>query len=102
MMNDHYLSPFGKKNYNSHGKYKPKLNEYFHMCRCHLNFAMFCVRSALSLSWQDLNHRNLCVRAIYRFHIYFQARLVLHESHISLSHEDGFSKVKKAYERSAY
>ena len=63
---------------------------------------MFCVRSALSISWQDLNHRNLCVRTIYRFHVCFQARLVLHELHISLPHEDGFSKVKKAYERSAY
>ena len=30
------------KFYNCHGKYKPELNEYFHMYRCQLNFAMFC------------------------------------------------------------
>ena len=30
------------KFYNSHGKYRPELNEYFHMHRCQLNFAMFC------------------------------------------------------------
>ena len=30
-----------KKFYNSHGKYKPELNEYFHMYRCQLNFAIF-------------------------------------------------------------
>ena len=38
-----------KKFYNSHGKYKPELNEYFHMYRCQLNFAMFCVTSALDI-----------------------------------------------------
>ena len=29
------------KFYNSHGKYRPELNEYFHMYGCQLNFAMF-------------------------------------------------------------
>ena len=87
---------------NSHGKYKPELNEYFHMYRCQLNFAMFCVTSALHISWQYLNHPNLLVRAVYRFHIYFQVRLILHDLRISLPHEDGFSKVKNDYERSAY
>ena len=38
-----------RKFYNSHGKYKPELNEYFHMYRCQLNFAMFCVTSALDI-----------------------------------------------------
>ena len=91
-----------RKFYNSHGKYKPELNEYFHMYRCQLNFAMFCVTSALHISWQYLNHPNLLVRAVYRFHIYFQVRLILHDLRISLPHEDGFSKVKNDYERSAY
>ena len=35
------------KFYNSHGKYNPELNEYFHMYRCQFNFAMFCATSAL-------------------------------------------------------
>ena len=68
-----------RKFYNSHGKYKPELNEYFHMYRCQLNFAMFCVTSALGISWQHLNHPNLLVRAVYRFHVYFHVRLILHE-----------------------
>ena len=63
---------------------------------------MFCVTSALGISWQHLNHPNLLVRAVYRFHVYFHARLTLHELHISLPHEDDFSKVKNDYERSAY
>ena len=63
---------------------------------------MFCVKSALGISWQHLNHSNFLVRAVYRFHVYFHARLTLHELHISLPHEDDFSKVKNDYERSAY
>ena len=91
-----------RKFYNGHGKYKPKLNEYFHMYWCQLNFAMFCVTSALGISWQHLNHPNLLVRSVYRFHVYFHVRLILHELGISLSHEDGFRKVKNAYIKSAY
>ena len=73
-----------RKFYNSHGKYKPELNEYFHMYRCQLNFAMFCVTSALGISWQHLNHPNLLVRSVYRFHVCFHVRLILLELSISL------------------
>ena len=34
--------------------------------------------------------------------MYFQIRLILHELSISLPHEDGFSKVKNSYIKSAY
>ena len=91
-----------RKLYNGHGKYKPELNEYFHMYRCQLNFAMFCVTSALGISWQHLNHPNLLVRSVYRFHVYFHIRLILHELGIFLPNEVGFSKVKNAYIKSAY
>ena len=63
---------------------------------------MFCVTSALGISWQHLNHPNLLVHSVYRFHVCFQIRLILHELGISLPHEDGFSKFKNAYIRSAY
>ena len=89
------------KFYNSHGKYKPELNEYFHMYRCQLNFAMFCATSALGISWQHLNHPNLLVRAVCKFHVYFHIRLTLHDLGIPLPHEDGFSKVKNSYINSA-
>ena len=68
-----------RKFYNSHGKYKSELNECFHMYRCQLNFALFCVTSALGISWQHLNHLNLLVRSVYRFHVYFHVRLILHD-----------------------
>ena len=75
-----------RKFYNSHAKYKPELNEYFHIYQCQLNFAMFCVTSALGVSWQHLNHPDLLVRAVYRFHVYFHVLLILHELGISLPH----------------
>ena len=71
------------------------------MYRFQLNFALFAVTSALGTSWQHLNHPNLLVRVVYRFHVYFHIRLILHELAISLPHEDGFSKVKNAYIKSA-
>ena len=83
-----------RKSYNSNCKYNPALNEYFHMYQCQLNFAMFCVTSALGISWQHLNHPNLLIHSVYRFHVYFHVRLILHESGIFLPHEDGSSKVK--------
>ena len=100
-MNGHYPWPSGEK-LNSHGKYKPELNEYFYMYRWQLNFAMFAATGTLSISWQQLNHPNVLVRVVYRFHVYFHVRLILHELVISLLHEDGFSKFKNDYQDSAY
>ena len=72
------------------------------MYRCQLNFAMFCVTSALGISWQHLDHPSLLVRSVYRFHVHFHVRLILHELGNSLQHEDGFSKVKNSHIQSAY
>ena len=72
------------------------------MYQCQLNFAMFCVTGAVDISWKHLNHPNLLVHTVYRFHVYFHLRLILHELRISLPHEDGLSKVKNDYDRSAY
>ena len=96
-----YLNLWNKF-YNSHGKYRSELNEYFHMYWCQLKFAMFHATSALGISWQHLNHPTLFVRTVYRFHVYFNVRLILHELHISFPHEDGFTKAKNDYKRSAY
>ena len=93
---------FLMKFYNSHGKYRPELNEYFHMYRCQLNFAMFCATSALGISWQHLNHPNLLVPSVYRFHVYFHVRIIMHHLDTYLPHEDGFSRVKNSYIKCAY
>ena len=67
-----------------------------------VKFCLFCATSALGISWQHLNHPNLLVRAVYRFHVYFHVRLILHDLVILLPHKDGFTKVKNAYIKSAY
>ena len=90
------------KFYNSHGKYRPELNEYFQRYEYQLSFAMFCATSALGISWQHLNHPNLILLSVYRFHAYFYIWLILHHLGISLPYEDSFSKVKSSYIKSAY
>ena len=91
-----------RKFYNSHGKYKLELNEYFHMYPYQLNFAMFCFTSVPGISWQHLNHPDLLVRSAYRFHMYFHIQLILHELGFPLKHKDGFSKAKNAYIKNVY
>ena len=63
---------------------------------------MFCATGALGMSWQHLSHLNMLVCAVYRLHVYFHTRLVLHKLGIPLPHENGFSKVKNSYIQSAY
>ena len=63
---------------------------------------MFCVTIALGISLQHLNHPNLIVHSVCRFDVYFHVRLLLHGLGIFLPHEDGFSKAKNAYIKSAY
>ena len=72
------------------------------MYQCQLNFALFCATSALGISWQPLNHPNLLVRAVYRFHVHFHVRLILHDLGILLPHKDGFTKIKSAYIKSSH
>ena len=72
------------------------------MYQCQLNFALFFATSTLGISWQHLNHPNLLVGSVYRFHVYFDERLILHDLGTPLPNEDSFSKVKNAYIKSAY
>ena len=88
--------------YNSHGKYKRELNEYFHMYQFQLNFAMACATSTLDISWQHLNHPNLLVCSVYILHVYFHLGLILHDLDVSLPHENSFSKVNSSYIERAY
>ena len=72
------------------------------MYQCQLNFAMFRATSALGISQQHLNHPNLLVNNVYRFHLYFHVRIILHHLGISLPNKDGFGMFKNTYIESAY
>lgn len=43
----------------------------------------------------------MLAHSISRFHLYFHVQITLHHADISLSHEDGFSKIENSYIRSA-
>ena len=62
---------------------KPKLEEYFYMYGCQLNFALYSTSSALGVSMQYLNHSNMLIRSVYRFHVYYHMRLILYKGSIT-------------------
>ena len=100
VMNSHYLLPFGESFIIVMENTSLNIRIFSHVRQ--LNFALFCVTSALGISWQHLNHPDLLLRSAYRFHVYFHILLILHELGISLPHQNGFSKVKNSYINSAY
>ena len=81
---------------------KPKLEEYFHMYRCQLNFALYCASSALGVSMQHLNHPNMLIRSVYRFHVYYHMRLILYRLKVALSREERYKKTNSPYSKEDY
>ena len=81
---------------------KPKLEEYFHMYRCQLNFALYCASSALGVSMQHLNHPNMLIRSIYRFHVYYHMRLILYRLKVALPREERYKKTNNPYSKEDY
>ena len=44
----------------------------------------------------------MLVGSVYRFNVFFHVRIMLRHLGISLTHKNGFSKVKNSYIKSAY
>ena len=63
---------------------------------------MFCATSALGIYWKHLNHPNLLVRSVGRFHVDFHVRIILHHLGISLPRKNRFSKVNFSYIKRGY
>ena len=63
---------------------------------------MFCATSAFAISWQHLNHPDLLVLSVYRFHVYFHIQSILHDLGAPLPYQYGFSKVNNSYIKTAY
>ena len=55
---------------------------------------MICATSAPGISWQHVNNPNCLVRDVYKFHLHFHVRIILHHLGISLPHKDNFCKAK--------
>ena len=116
-MKDHEIIPDIEKNRHSYGgdswklsnkvfialhSRKPKLEEYFHMYRCQLNFALYCASSALGVSMQHLNHPNMLIRIVYRFHVYYHMRLILYRLNVALLREERYKKTNNPYSKEVY
>ena len=52
--------------------------------------------SGICISKQYLNHPNLLLRSVYKFHLYFYVRIIMHHLGSLLSDEDSFSDVKRS------
>ena len=81
---------------------KPKLGEYFHMYRCQLNFALHCASSTLGVSMQHLNHPNMLIRSVYRFHVYYHMRIILYRLKVALPREERYKKTNNPYSTEDY
>ena len=68
---------------------KPKLEEYLHMYRCQLNFALYCASSALGVSMQHLNHPN-------------HVRLILYRFKVALPRKERYKKTNNPYSKEDY
>ena len=80
----------------------PKLEEYFHMYRCQLNFALYCASSALGVSMQHLNHPNMLIRSVYRFHVYYHMRLISYRLKVALPREERYKNTNNPYSKEDY
>ena len=78
------------------------IEEYFHMYRCQLNFGLYCASSALGVSMQHLNHPNMLIRSVYRFHVYYHMRLILYRLKIALPREERYKKTNNPYLKEDY
>ena len=72
------------------------------MYRCELTFALYCASSALGVSIQHLNHPNMLICSVYRFHVYYHMRLILYRLKVALSREEMCKKTNNPYLKEDY
>ena len=63
-----------------------------------LNFTVWCASSACGVSSAHLNYtKHPMMRAIYRFHVYYQMRRILKKLQVPLLHETSFNAADNPY-----
>jgi hypothetical protein len=68
-----------------------------------LNFAVYCATTGCGVSYADhLNHPNLLVRSVYRFHFYYQFRRILSELQAPLPHDNSFNPFNNRINMNAF
>ena len=66
-------------------------------------FALYCATSGCGVSWHNhINHSDPLVRSIFRFHVYFTIRKILHQLKTPLPFNPDFNSKKNPYNKQAY
>ena len=81
---------------------KPRLKEYFNFYRCQLNFALFASTSSLGISKEHLTVNDNLIRSLYRFHVYYHVRRILHKLQAAIPNEDNFNKWNNRYSENSF
>ena len=68
-----------------------------------LNFAIYCATSGCGVSADNhINHQDPLVRSIFRFHIYFTIRKILHQLQVPLPGNKSFNEFNNYYDKQKY
>jgi hypothetical protein len=69
----------------------------FKFWSAHMSFAIYCASTCLGVSAEHLEKGSGLLRALYRFHIYYHVRKVLHMLNVKTPGESGFSRYNNMY-----
>ena len=78
-------------------KFKDWDHYKFNIWQSQLNFVVFCASSACGVSVEHLNTKELMIRSIYRFHVYYHIRRILKILEIPLPYENSFNQYNNSY-----
>ena len=68
-----------------------------------LNFAVWCATTGCGVSVEDhLTNDDEFLRSVYRFHAYYQIRLILEDMQAPLPFDDTWNAVNNSYDRKGY
>ena len=101
---DHYLNPAIKQDHIAKAWFSHPMQFFQNQ----LNFAVFCATAGCGVSYTDhLNHPDLLVKSVYRFHFYYTLRRILSELQAPSPHDKTFNPFnnridQKAFERICY
>ena len=78
------------------------LKDYFMYHRNQVNFALFSSTTALGVSFLHTTKGDNLIKSIYRFHIYYQMRRILHKLDCRIPGDPEFSKYNNNYNENSY
>ena len=78
------------------------LKDYFMYHRSQVNFALFSSTTALGVSYLHTTKGDNLIKSIYRFHIYYQMRRILHKLDCKIPTDPEFSKYNNDYNENSY